>query len=243
MKTVLLVFGLLLTASSFADTGSNSGADFQVDKNLFNQLYEESLKQNKVDETSLSSGMRLSVSGSLLSVSELTLSNNYFEVPYASGIGSLPSLQVAAAIPVTQFGRFSVSGLVSVGYSYKEGVQKAYSKTATVNTERTTLITVHRLPLAVGANLDYSISGLRQIRPFAVAKVGAEWFYQTGALDGLEQGFWIPYVELGGGLTLFEGAPQDWFRGISLSVSSHNGLGGSQIVRALAFDLGINILL
>lgn len=243
MKTLIFLVYLSYGISASAEATGSSGSDFQVDKGLFNQLYEETLRQNKVDEQSLSSGMRLSISGSLLSISELTLSNNYYEVPYASGIGSLPSIQIGAAIPVTRVGRFSLSGLASVGYSYKEGVQKAYSKTTVTNTERTTLITVHRLPLSVGTTLDYSINGLKEVRPFAVAKMGAEWFYQSGALDGLEQGFWVPYLEIGGGLTLFEGAPQDWFRGISLSVSSHNGLGSSQVVRAMAFELGINILL
>ncbi len=224
-------------------TNAPSGSDFQVDKGLFDQLYQESLRHNTVDEPSLSSAVRLSINASLLSVSELTLSNKYFEVPYAAGMGILPSLQIAAQIQFAQYAGLSLSGLAAAGYSYYEGVQKAYSKTALVNTERTTLITVHRVPLYLGAKLDYSIPSLSEIRPFVVAKTGAQWFYQSGALDGLEQGFWIPFVEWGGGLTLFEGASQDWFRGISFSVSSHTGLGNAQVVRAIAFDLGINILL
>ncbi len=76
-------------------------------------------------------------------------------------------------------------------------------------------------------------------------RLGAQWIYQTGNLDGIEQGFWVPFYELGGGLVLFDslGQEDDWFGGLTVGVSQRKHLGGSQLVGTFSIDVGANFLL
>lgn len=242
MKNLLIVLATLSRLILAQETPSES--EFHLDKQVVDRLYEESVTESRKSTLQYSANVTVSPVFSLFSPNHLTLTNDYFQVPYAEGMGSLPSIAIAASGKIYQLGGLYILGLGSVGYSMKEAVQKAYSKTASSDPERLSKLTLHWLPLSLGTRVEYRFSGFDAVRPFVTAKGGAEWLYQTGGLDGIEQGFWVPFVQYGGGLTLFDSAsPDRWFGGLSVGVSKHQSFSSAQLIDGTVFDLGVNILL
>lgn len=242
MKYVLLILIVVSGWSFSQETPPES--EFQLDKNLVDKLYQESLTESQKSTVKYSANVAVSPVLSIFSPSILTLTNDYFEVPYAEGMGSLPGISVVATGGVFSFGGLHILGLGSVGYSMKEAVQKAFSKTASSDPERTAKLTLHWLPLSLGTRIEYRFSGFESVRPFFQVKGGAEWLYQVGGLDGIDQGFWVPFVQYGGGLTLFDSSsPDRWFGGLTLGLSKHQSFSSAQIIDGTVFDFGLNILL
>ncbi|MEK7259124.1 MAG: hypothetical protein AAB211_04930, partial [Pseudomonadota bacterium] len=64
-------------------------------------------------------------------------------------------------------------------------------------------------------------------------------------LDGLERGFWVPFYEVGAGVSLFEGETDadSWFGGLSLSAIRHEGLSSEQTVKAWMLEAGVQVWL
>ena len=241
----LLVISILLTHVAFSAEEPTESSEFQLDKGLVDRLYKESVTESERATLQHSANVTVSALFSLFNPAALTLSNDYFEVPYSQGIGSVPSLSIGASGRIFSVGGLYLMGTGGVGYSMKEVVQTVSSKTASSDPNRTTRITLHWLPLSIGTRLEYRFSGFEAVRPFLSAKGGAEWLYQVGSLDGLEQGFWVPFVQYGAGLTLFDSAssPDRWFGGVTVGISKHQSFSSAQSVEGTVFDLGVNILL
>lgn len=240
-----LVFSQLLWSQE-----SPRDSEFQLDKGLVDRLYQESITETKTSTAQYSANITLSPVFSVFSPTQMTLSNNYFEIPYGEGIGSVPGISMVASGRIFNWGGLYIMGVGGVGYSMKETVQRATSKTASTNDrERTTRLTLHWLPLSLGSRMEYRFSGFEIIRPFVIVKGGAEWLYQVGQLDGIEQGFWIPYYQYGGGLTFFASTSSSphssgsWFGGLTLGVSKHQSFSSQQSVNGTVFDFAVNIVL
>lgn len=208
------------------------------------KLYQESVTESQQSTAHYSASIAFSPLLSVFNPSELTLSNDYFQVPYAEKIGNVPGLTVVASGKIFNWGGLHVLGIGGVGYSMKEVVQTALSR-KTASDNPTTRLTLHWLPLSLGTRVEYRFSGFEAVRPFVLAKSGAEWLYQVGGLDGIEQGFWVPFLQYGGGLTLFDSpsSPERWFGGVTLGVAKHQSFSSAQVIDGTIFDLGINILL
>lgn len=241
----LFFISILLIQTALSAEDPNQSSEFQLESGLVDRLYKESITESERATLQHSANVTVAPFFSLFNPATFTLTNNYFEVPYSEGIGSVPSLSIVASGRIFSVGGLYLMGVGGVGYSMKEVVQKVNSKTATSDPVRTTQVTLHWLPLSIGTRLEYRFSGFEAVRPFVIAKGGAEWLYQVGSLDGLEQGFWIPFVQYGAGLTLFDSvaSPDRWFGGVTLSVSQHQSFSSAQIVEGTVFDLGVNILL
>mgnify|MGYP001585235029 CR=1 FL=1 len=107
------------------------------------------------------------------------------------------------------------------------------------------MLTLHWLPLSLGTRIEYRISGLKFIRPYVDLEGGAQWLYQSGKLDGIEQAFWVPYYQTAFGVTLF-GANQtqdDWFGGISLGATVRHSFASQQSIQSGSVDVGLNLYL
>lgn len=239
-----LILSLVVFSKILLSAEGSTDSEFQLDKNLVDKLYEESVTESKKTTSQYSANISVAPTFSYFSPNQLTLTNDYFQVPYASGMGSMPGISIVASGRIISFGGLYIMGLGGVGYSMKEAVQKALSKTASTDPERTSKITLHWLPLSLGTRVEYRFSGFDAVRPFITAKGGAEWLYQTGGLDGLEQGFWVPFLQYGAGLTLFDSSsPDRWFGGLTLGVSKHQSFSSAQIVDGTVVDFGVSILL
>lgn len=238
-----LILAFIFSNLSFS-TEPPSESEFQLDKGLMEKLYQESVTESQKNTAQYSAGITVSPVLSLFTPTRLSLSNDYWQVPYGDGIGSVPGFSIAASGKFFNWGGLYVLGIGGVGYSMKEVVQKAYSKKAS-DAESTAKLTLHWLPLSLGSRVEYRISGFEVVRPFIIAKGGAEWLYQVGGLEGIEQGFWVPFLQYGGGLTLFDSpsSPDRWFGGLTLGISKHISFSSSQVIDGTVFDLGFNILL
>lgn len=244
MKKLLLSLFLCVTCFS-AEEPTNANSEFELDSGLVEKLYQESVTESTIATARYSSNITVSPILSIFSPNELTLSNNYFTVPYAAEAGTLPSLSIVGTGRLLSFGGFNLIGLGSVGYSMKEMVQKVSNKNSFAESESITRLTLHWLPIAAGTRLEYQVANFEAIRPYITVKAGAQWLYQVGTLDGLEQGFWVPFYQYGAGLTLFDAPsnPNRWFGGMNVGYSKLQSFSSEQTVEGNVIDIGVNIIL
>src|SRR5690606_26340699 len=105
-----------------------------------------------------------------------------------------------AHFPITQ-GRFwGVEGGLSVGYGYVEG---RYAVSTRSGTPLEDVIRLHRVPITAFVEPYLEFSAVPWVRPSLPVSLGAQWFFQSGTLDGIEQGFWLPFYRVGPRLTFF----------------------------------------
>lgn len=239
----VLIFELVSVADGMEDTAS-SPSQFEIDKDLVERIYRESATSTGTVHSRPGGGIAIDPELSIFFPSEMNLSNGYFEVPYASGFVSMLVLTVLASGRVLHLGPVAFKAQGGVSYTFKEGTLRVLSKTTTVNRERNALMRLHSLPIFLGAQIEYE--GFAPIQPFIVGRAGAQWLYQSGNLDGIEQGFWIPFYQVGVGLTLFDSTHTQsdaWFSGLTLSALRHLSLSSDQVVQGWNLNLGISILL
>lgn len=230
----------ILFSLSATLAGAGDGGEFRIQKDVIDKIYRETVTEAGVDPSFQRSSVGITPGISIASLSSLTLSNNYFDVPYARSVGALPLLHLGLAVPLRSFGEAILYGVGSLGYTYREGVYLALSKDGDQYRD---LLKLHALPLLGSLRLEYRIPGLPALKPTFALGGGAYWFYQSGKLDGIEQGFWIPVVLAAPGVRLFDGEEGgSWFGGINAAVSWQNSFASSQSLRALAFDLGATLL-
>ncbi len=244
MKYSLFVLFLALSSLVFSEE-KPVDSEFQLDKNLVDRLYKESVEENKSSFQLHSSATTFAPALNFFSPEQMNLKNDYFEVPYSDSIGTVPGVSLTASSKLFNWEGLYITGLGGVGYSMKDAVQSVTSRTASVDAIRTTKLTLHRLPLSLGARMEYRFSGFESVRPFAQMKAGAQWLYQVGQLDGIEQGFWIPFYEYGGGLTLLDApsSPDRWFGGFNIGLFKSQSFSSDQVVSGTTFEFGMNILL
>jgi len=211
-------------------------SDFEMDKDLVNTLYKDSVTEAKV-ENYASNGIVVRPKFSYINTQKFELSNDYYNVPYSSTSAALPTMRLEVGTLLTNIAGIELSGLVSAGYSYRESVQQVTAKSGKKFSD---LIKTHSLPLNAGVELSYLIPRV-PIRPGVSSSVGFFWFYQTGKLDGLEQGFWIPTYQLSGHLSFFEGTTEStsWFKGVQLGTTLYKGFSTAQVFEGWSADLGV----
>lgn len=250
MMRFLVLFGLVVlpamaeerTEFQVADNTPREG-QFELEDDLLNKIYRESVTSAGVDTNPISRGILVAPQLTFLNATELTLSNNYFTVPYtASGNGGFPMFGLTASGNVAQLGPVEVSLSGRLAYSYKEAVIEAQSPSGS---GVKSLLKLHWIPISAGVNLTGNVFGTQAIKPYVFGSVGAQWLYQQGALDGVEQGFWVPFLRAGGGLTLFDSIRRtgDWFGGLQIGASTQNSFGSTQTVKGWSLDLGMTLLL
>ena len=212
-----------------------------MDKDLVNTLYRESVTEAKV-ENYASNGIILRPVFSYITPEKFELSNDYYTVPYASTGSSLPTLRVEVGTVLAAFYGVEVSGLASAGYSYRESLISVTNKSGKKFSD---VLKVHTLPLNLGAQIDYRIPGASFLKPGIASSVGFLWFYQSGKLDGIEQGFWVPSYQLSAHLNLFEGTSEasKWFKGVQLGSTLYRSFASAQVFEGWSFDLGVGFVL
>ncbi len=215
-----------------------------VDESNFRSLFSRSAREMDASLAREASPFHLEFGASYLSWSALELSNAFFSVDYASQMGALPSVQISASKKFDARG-FGVEPFVAVGYGMREALVDVVSAQSAVLKD---FVSVHALPLAAGVRVSHPLRAAPAVTAFLAPSLGAQFFYQSGALDGMDQGYWIPNLALRGGLSLFETAassraPDAWLDGITLSGAIHRGLSASAPLRAWSIELGLRVLL
>ena len=215
----------------------------ETDEATFKEIFESNVTRAKVEVMKETSSFRLTPTFSWATIDELTTSNNYFTVPASNSISSIPLIQAQFGWKAFAWKGIELLPTGSVGYGMKESVVKAYKKQ--VAQDFTDVLRIHWLPLSVGGQVSYKIPGLRVVKVFVNPSVGVQWLYQAGRLDGIDQGFWIPFYKLGGGVNLFDQSedPSAWFGGVTLSAETLSSFGSSQTSKLWMLDLGLTLLL
>jgi len=226
---------LFISVSGWAD---GNPSEFNVDQGVLDRIFQESVIDAKVDIDS-TAAFEVRPLFSLLSPTELTLRNKYFEVPYAPGLSGLPSVSVGISAPMRNYGNLGIWAEVRAGYAQKETVT---SPRAIGGLAIQDVVRMHLVPLSAALRADYRL--VDWLTPSLAVGGGAMWIYQSGNLDGIEQGFWIPTLHVSPSLKLFEGRTAgEWFGGLNVGVTYLLGVATEQRLRALSFDVGATLRL
>ncbi len=240
--TLFLFIEMCALADEGASSPSDSQGEFHLDRGVVEELYRQTLEET-VDTTMISGSVVVSPQLSYFMLSEFTLNNNYHEVPYTESLQTLPLLLINVATPILRFTRFDLLGQARVGYTYKVGVIQVRPKSGSKLTSDN--LKLHWIPLSLSSKLAYHIPGVNFIIPSIAAGAGAQWFYQSGKLDGIEQGFWVPFYHVSAGLTFFDHShrPNHWFGGVSIGASYQDSFASDQAFRGSSVDLDVSFLL
>lgn len=209
-------------------------SQFEIEEGLVEKIYRQNAQEAKVDVNPKHSDWLVSSSLSLFNPKSFVLSNPYFDVDYGRSLGSLPAVRLELATPVFSWKTVDFLLLGRVGYSYRESLYSVRSKNGTAFTD---LIRLHWLPVSFGAAIESPLPYLGFIRPRLGGGIGLQWIYQQGRLDGLEQGFWIPFSYLEASVSLF--ASKDWFGGLKGGVTWLQSMAGDQGMSGWSLDLGV----
>ena len=225
------------------ETVAPKNSQFELEKGLLDTLYRGSVTESSKEFRPGARALSVTPQLSFVNASQFILSNNYWEVPYTEQLGGVPAFSLHVSNPLAYWGGLSFAIKGAVGYSYKEAVLSPVHKQT--GKDSRAILTLHWLPVSLGTRIEYRISGVDFVRPHLDLEGGAQWLYQSGKLDGIEQGFWVPFYQVAFGLTLF--APNqsqgDWFGGINLGATVRNSFASQQNIRNWSMDVGLNLYL
>lgn len=196
------------------------------------------------DEVTSPNEANLEITGtfSVMNPNQLVLSAREYQVSYSKNFFGISAFQLGLSVPTAPWGRFQIFPFARAGYARNQGT---YSLTAPDGTSSTADVTLHWLPLSAGLRTEYSIPNFDLIRPYLLISGGAEWLSQQGTSLDLNETFWIPYYNVGLGLSFAD----TWktnelgFGGFSFSINFQNGLRSDQETQLLSYDLTIHFLL
>ncbi len=243
-----MTLGLILfSALTFADANhvpiSPEAPEFKIEKGLLEDFYQSNIEEaHRQSNDRAGTVVEVTPSFSLLSVSTLQLSNNYFEVPYQAGgaTSQIPMVGFSFGTSLARAYGFEVYSLLKAAYSYREALVEVRSRSRTKAVRD--VMTLQWIPLTASLKLSYRIPRFSYIVPSLIGGAGAEWLSQEGKQDGINQGFWIPFHVWGAMLTFFDRRPEQWFGGVSLSYTTHKSFSSVQRIDLTAFEVGTSFV-
>jgi len=216
--------------------------EFEVQKGVLDTIYKGTLEDTAAKSPESFSSLVITPQVSFVTPQKLRVTNSYFDVSHAESLRGVPAFGLAVQTPWVQFSGFTVSPLGGLSYAFRESATRL---TSMAGPELVDLVKVHWLTLDVALTLDYEIPRVSWLRPFVQLGSGVQWLYQNGNLDGLEQGFWIPFYAAKAGLNLFTRprVPSEWFGGFVVASTLRRSFGSQTQVESWSLDLGLNLYL
>jgi type III secretion system FlhB-like substrate exporter len=241
LKNLLLVTVSLCSVSLKAEEPTG----IEVDESNFKEIFNRSVTEQADTVSNRAKSFDVEVSASYLTLTELDLKNNYYNIDYSDSFKTMPALQVAGAWQLVKMGGLKLAPYVAAGYGFKE--EKIVATTNKTGVPLKDIVSLHTVPLVAGLQIKHHIPGTKRFSVFAIPTAGAQWFYQSGTLDGINDSYWIPFWGARAGVVLFESnrtsSVASWFEGVTVGTSYRSSLGSSQTLQAWSADLGLKILL
>jgi len=236
--TLWLLWAVGVSGAGWAEEKS----EFTLEKGLLETIYQSSLKETAVVSPQSFSAYVVTAQISFMNPEKLRLTNQYFDVSHVDSLKGVPSFNLSVGGPLAGGSGLTLSSTGRLGYAFRESVTKVQSSSGS---EFVDLVKMHWLTLGGGLELDYQIAGFSYVRPFAGVDAGVQWLYQSGKLDGLEQGFWVPFLQARAGLNLFARprVSSEWFGGVNVGGAIRRSVASVQQVDSWSFDLGMNLYL
>lgn len=237
------LLGSTKTETKEPEAAVPQSSQFELEKGLLDTLYRGSVTESSTEFRPEVRTLSVTPQLSFVNASQFVLSNNYWDVPYTEQLGAIPAASLHVSNSMFYLGGFSFAIKGVVGYSYKEAVLSPVHKQT--GKDSRAVLTLHWLPVSLGTRVEYRIPGVDFVRPHLDLESGAQWLYQSGKLDGIEQGFWVPFYQAAFGLILF--APNqsqgNWFGGINLGATVRNSFASQQNIWNWSMDVGLNLYL
>lgn len=223
----------------------SSSPEFRLDKGLLDTLYRQSVDEARIDMNPISGALEITPQISFVNPTKFVISNSYFEVPYSENLHGVPFFHLILSTPIAFWDRFVVFAQGQVGYTYKEGLYTNIRSRGSDAGQLSDVIRLSWLPLLASTRIEYDIPGTTLVKPSITLGAGMHWILQSGKLDGIEQGFWIPFYSTGAALTLFDQSRKagEWFGGVTVGATVQNSFGSSQEVHAWSIDVGTHLVL
>lgn len=233
-----VVIAIALSAMALGTVALGEGAgpsDFALDERLMNSMYDSAISTARATE---SSRVVIEVGYSRLVPEAFVTSNDYFTVDHRANVSTL-DMGVAVARWSLIKGRYAeAGGLARLAFGYNQGI---YAVRSALGVDLRDELSVQTLDVGGGADAQ-----MVNVLPWWLtlgARVtgGMVWVYQTGNLDGMTQGYWIPVVAGGPTMTLFgDRSPgARGFVGVTLAADVRRSMGATQRLSGWNGDLGV----
>lgn len=227
------------------EKAADSTPTIAVDESNFNSIYTSNLKLQSSDMIEKSNAFELEVLGRFVSIKEMGFNNPYFTVDYKDGMSDLPLIQIGGGKKFWEKSSFSLSGIFSGGYGFKESKLSIRAKQGAKLVD---IVGLHVVPLTLGVEAKQKINFLKGTSVFTTPQVGALWLRQSGSLDGMEQNQWIYFYGVRAGLILFQPESKadfggQWFDGVTASWTLQSSFGSEQKFDTTSVDIGLRLLL
>ncbi len=214
-----------------------------VDDSNFKAIFNQSVAEEDVVLENKSRFLDAELAASYTSVKDLSLSNNYYTVNYGDELKAVPSVKFSLAKDIWEGSSTAVSGLLNLGYGFKQARILAESKRGTKLSDQ---VTLQWIPVSLGAQIKQKIPGTRRFSAFVSPSAGSQYFRQAGNLDGINQGYWIGFWNLRAGFVLFEPTNKKMeatFAGVVLGANISQALGSKYKFSSWSADLGVKFAL
>lgn len=241
LNKVAASFLFLLCFSVFGHESSNDStpdtdSEFKLEKKLLDQIYASATEDAvaRHGQSDLGIGIGLTV----LSPKEFKLSNSYYEVSWADADEKYPMPYVFLGATIANWGWGMFGWSTRAGYSYRESLRSLTQKGGAASSRD--FLRVHWAS-AMG-RLEFSVmsSAVPWVRPVLFGGAGAQWIFQVGRLDGVNQSYVIPTYTAGAELVFWDQSAfkARWFSGARVGLSYLSAFASTQKFTAVGVDLG-----
>jgi len=202
-----------------------------------------SFSETNQETAGVSPPLEITGTFSVLNPNRLVLSSREYKVSYSKNFLGISAFQLGVGFPLkTRLTQFEFYPFARVGYARNQGSYSMISQSGEISEAD---VTLNWVPLTAGLRTEYRIPGFNLIRPFLVTAGGAEWLKQTSSNPGVSENFWIPFYNIGLGLSFSDSPnnPSSGFGGFSFSMNFQNGLKRDQQANSFSYDLTVHFFL
>lgn len=186
----------------------------------------------------LSGPSRFSVQASLLSVSDIQISNPFTRSSYANPELTAKLISFEASHRLVETERFIGFAALSLGFSYMNGSARSALQDSEALNDRTNLLW---FPLVFSFKAQFPIPDFAWVTPTLSVGTGINFLSQYGNSNRVGLVSWVPSFSISPAL-LFLGRKRadDWFGGFSFGTTFQSSFASAQLLRVWSIDLGFH---
>ncbi|MCX6117512.1 MAG: hypothetical protein NT027_08225 [Proteobacteria bacterium] len=213
---------------------SDQTPKLNLSEDISSQIYTESKTVRSEDQKG---GISSHTSLGIYMPSKFILKNQNFSVDYTDNTGSISGAFGGPEFIVLTNDHFQLNSVTHFGFFYDQGIYHVESESGlSVQDE----VALQWIPIQTGMELSSKPLTQYNIAIGIAASAGVDWLTQTGKLDGMNQSFFVPQMEIGPVVTMFSRSQctEHGFDGIQIALKKYASFASNQQNRGNLASVG-----